>query len=271
MPRSLVVVPTYNEAGNLPTLVAEVFAAGDYELLVVDDASPDGTGKVAEELAEAHDGRLSVVHRARKEGLGPAYVEGFKWALAGPYEYIFQMDADLSHDPRVLNDLRVALEHADLVIGSRYVAGGGTVGWPWRRRVLSSWGSQYARLLLGLPVQDVTGGYKGFRRPALEALDLNRVGARGFGFQIEVTYYLCRAGYRVVEVPIVFVDRRVGTSKMSWPIVAEALILPWHLLLADWRSALAGPGAPDGNRVLRSLLSPLRLLAGGRVKNNPLA
>ncbi len=270
MPSSLVVVPTYNEAGNLPSLVEGIFAAGDYELLVVDDASPDGTGVVAEDLAKVYGGRLAVVHRARKEGLGPAYVEGFKRALAGPYEYVFQMDADLSHDPRALNDLRAALEHADLVIGSRYVPGGGTVGWPWRRRVLSSWGSQYARLLLGLPVQDVTGGYKGFRRRALEALDLDRIGARGFGFQIEVTFYLHRAGYRVVEVPIVFAERRVGTSKMSWPIVLEALVLPWQLLLADWGAARDDVSAADRRRLVRSLLSPLRLLTGGRVKNNPL-
>ena len=269
MQRSVVVVPTYNEAENLPVLVEQTLAAGDFDILVVDDASPDGTGEVAERLSRLYDGRLAVIHRTRKEGIGPAYVAGFRQALSASYDYVFQMDADLSHDPRALNALRDALATADVAIGSRYVPGGNTEGWPWRRKLLSSWGSAYALVLLGVPVRDITGGFKGFRRRALESLDLARVGARGFGFQIEVNYQLHRAGYRLVEVPIVFADRRVGASKMSWPIVAEALFLPWQLRLAEWRKGLARQLAGEPNRVLRSLLTPLRLLAGGRAKNNP--
>lgn len=233
MPKNVVIVPTYNEVGNLRALVQRIEAAGPYDLLIVDDDSPDGTGQLAASLAETYRYHLEVLHRTNKDGLGRAYVSGFQWALAHDYDQIFQMDADLSHDPAALNALGSALERADVALGSRYVQGGGAIDWPWQRKLLSSWGSLYARLLLGVPVKDITGGFKGFRRPALAALDLERIGARGFGFQIEVTYRLFRAGFRVVEVPIVFAERQAGSSKMSSSIVTEALLLPWRLLLAD--------------------------------------
>ncbi|MCL4467111.1 MAG: polyprenol monophosphomannose synthase [Chloroflexi bacterium] len=240
MSTSLVVVPTYNEAGNLPELVRRLAAVGPYDLLIVDDGSPDGTAAVGQRLAAEYPGQLAVLRRNAKEGLGPAYVAGFRWALSHGYDFIFQMDADLSHDPVTLGRLRAALDGADLVVGSRYVPGGFTIGWPRRRRLLSQLGSLYARQLLGVPVRDVTGGFKGFRRRALASLDLERLGARGFGFQVEVTYRLHRNGYRVVEVPITFADRQVGVSKMSSAIIAEALLLPWQLLLGDWLDHVRG-------------------------------
>lgn len=270
MSDSIVVVPTYNEAENLPLLVQRVLATGDFHILVVDDGSPDGTGEVAERLAATHPGRVMVVHRQAKEGLGRAYVAGFKVALTRGYEYIFQMDADMSHDPAVLPALKQALETADVAIGSRYVQGGGTRGWPLRRRLLSEGGSIYSRLLLGVPVRDITGGFKAFRRRALEALDLDSVRARGFGFQIEVNYRLHRLGYRLVEVPFIFEDRRAGASKMSWPILLEALTLPWQLRLAELRRRRV-PGARRGERRgLRAALASVKLVAGTASKGkNP--
>ncbi|MHB1417655.1 MAG: polyprenol monophosphomannose synthase [Chloroflexota bacterium] len=259
MPRSVVVIPTYNEADNLPTLLERIYKAGDYEVLIVDDGSPDGTGDLAEELGRgAHAGRLSVLHRTQKEGLGPAYIAGFRKVLAEQCDFIYQMDADLSHDPAGLNALRAALTEADVAIGSRYVAGGGTVGWPRRRLLLSSWGSFYARTVLGLPVRDLTGGFKGFRRRALQAVDFSRIGTKGYGFQIETTYQLHRQGFRLVEVPIVFSERQLGTSKMSLGIVAEAMFLPWRLALPAWQNALLEGIGPSGARIMRAIRVPVR-------------
>jgi dolichol-phosphate mannosyltransferase len=255
MAKSVVIVPTYNEAGNLPALVERLAAVGPYDLLIVDDDSPDGTGELAERLASEYSNRLEVLHRTQKEGLGRAYVSGFRWALAHEYDLVFQMDADLSHDPSALNELSSALEEADVAVGSRYVHGGGTVDWPWSRKMLSNWGSLYARLMLGVPVKDLTGGFKGFRRPALSALDLDRISAKGFAFQIEVTYRLHHAGFRVAEVPITFAERHAGTSKMSSSIVFEALWLPWRLLLADAVEPLVR------GRSLRSLLPSRRQIS----------
>ncbi len=223
-----VVVPTYNEADNLEPLTAAVLAAAPNGtgILVVDDASPDGTGELADELA-AGDERITVLHRAGKEGLGPAYVAGHQRALALGAERVVQMDADFSHDPADVPRLIAAAEGeggADLVLGSRYVAGGGIGDWGVGRQAISRWGSTYARFWLGISIRDLTGGFKCFRREVLEAIHLETVGALGYAFQVETTYRACLAGFRVVEIPIVFKDRRVGESKMSRSIVAEAAL-----------------------------------------------
>lgn len=220
-----VVVPTYNEADNLEPLVAAVLAAAPAGtgILVVDDASPDGTGEVADRLA-AGDDRIAVLHRAGKEGLGPAYVAGFRRALELGAERVVQMDADFSHDPSDVPRLIAAADHADLVLGSRYVAGGGIGDWGIGRQAISRWGSTYARAWLGISLRDLTGGFKCFRREVLEAIRLETVSALGYAFQVETTYRACLAGFRVAEVPIVFKDRRVGESKMSRSIVAEAAL-----------------------------------------------
>ncbi len=222
-----VVLPTYNEAANLESIVAAVLAAAPEGtgILVVDDASPDGTGEKADVLAAA-DPRIDVLHRDAKVGLGPAYVAGFRHALDSGVERIVQMDADFSHDPADVPRLIAATMDggggADLALGSRYVEGGGIGDWGARRKAISRWGSTYARTWLGLDLQDLTGGFKCFRREVLESIRLETVSALGYAFQIETTYRAVRAGFRVVEVPIVFSDRRVGESKMSRAIVAEA-------------------------------------------------
>lgn len=223
-----VVVPTYNEADNLEPLAEAVLAAAPVgtRILVVDDASPDGTGALADRLAAA-DARISVLHRAGKEGLGPAYVAGFGRALADGAELIVQMDADFSHDPADVPRLIAAASGpggADLVLGSRYVPGGGVGDWGAARRAISRWGSAYARLWLGIAVRDLTGGFKCFRRGVLASIRLETVSALGYAFQVETTYRTCLAGFRVTEIPIVFSDRRVGESKMSRAIVAEAAL-----------------------------------------------
>ncbi len=228
--RAIVVVPTYNERETFPALADAVLRLeGGWRLLVVDDNSPDGTGQMAGTLARTEP-RVSVLHRERKEGLGPAYLAGFKEALSRPdVDFIGQMDADFSHDPRDLPRLLAATEEADLAIGSRYVAGGGTSGWSWRRRVLSRGGNSYVHLVLGMSVRDVTAGFRCWRRWLLEAINMESVETRGYGFQIEMAYRAARAGGLVVEVPIVFTERRAGKSKMTGSIVGEALALPWRL------------------------------------------
>jgi dolichol-phosphate mannosyltransferase len=230
--RALIVVPTYNERDNVAEVVDRVLAAAPgAELLFVDDASPDGTGEVLDQLA-AGEPRVHVLHRAGKLGLGTAYLDGFRWGLAHGADYLLEMDADFSHDPKYLPDLlRLAHEGADVVIGSRYVAGGGTENWGLGRRLISRGGSLYARTILGVGVRDLTSGYLCWRREALEALDLDAVRSNGYSFQIEMKYRALRAGLRVVETPIVFVDRRVGQSKMSRAIFVEALGMVWRLRL----------------------------------------
>jgi len=223
-----VVLPTYNEADNLEPLAEAVLAAAPAGtgLLVVDDASPDGTGEVADAMSKA-DERISVLHRAGKEGLGPAYVAGFGWALGEGAELIVQMDADFSHDPADVPRLIAAAQGADgadVVLGSRYVAGGGIGDWGVGRQAISRWGSAYARFWLGVPIRDLTGGFKCFRREVLESIRLDTVGALGYAFQVETTYRASLAGFRIAEIPIVFKDRRVGESKMSRSIVAEAAL-----------------------------------------------
>ena len=219
------VLPTYNEAGNLEPLVESALAKlpPDARILVVDDNSPDGTGRIADHLAQRHE-RVRVLHRPRKEGLGPAYIAGFRVALESDAALVLEMDSDFSHDPAYLPRLLDAAARADLVIGSRYVDGGGVSDWGAARRAISRGGSAYARLVLGLEVRDLTGGFKCFRREVLEAIDLGTIQSRGYAFQVETTYRAIRAGFRVVEVPIVFRDRRVGTSKMGGAIVAEAAL-----------------------------------------------
>lgn len=221
--RLLVVVPTYNERVNLPLVVPAILQQDPrIEVLVVDDNSPDGTGQLADELA-ASTSRVQVLHRPAKSGLGKAYLAGFRWALDRKYDLIFEMDADFSHDPAYLPQLLRAIENADLVIGSRYVPGGGVTEWGKVRRFISRGGSSYARAMLGLEVRDLTGGFKCFRREVLEAIDLDAVTAKGYAFQVEMTYRAIQAGFRVVEVPIVFRDRTEGNSKMSRAIFAEAI------------------------------------------------
>jgi dolichol-phosphate mannosyltransferase len=231
-----VVLPTYNEADNLETIVEAVRARlpAERRVLVVDDASPDGTGRIADGLAERLDD-VEVLHRAGKQGLGPAYVAGFRRALAGGAGLVAQMDADHSHDPADLPRLIAATENADLVLGSRYVAGGGVSDWGPLRRLISHGGSAYARTLLGVGIHDMTGGYKVFRRPVLEAIDLGSIASLGYAFQVETTYRAVRAGFRVLEVPIVFSDRRVGESKMTGSIVAEAALRVPAMRLAKRR------------------------------------
>ena len=227
--RACVVLPTYDESENLPQIAPAILAADPrLDVLVVDDNSPDGTGALADALA-AREPRLTVLHRARKEGLGRAYLAGFAEALRAGYGRILEMDADFSHDPSRLPAMLQASESADLVLGSRYVEGGGTMNWGLGRRLLSKGGSLYARTILGVPIRDLTGGFKCFRREVLEAIDLPSVRSGGYAFQIELTYRAVRRGFRVREIPITFVDRRVGKSKMSRRIVAEALWMVWKI------------------------------------------
>lgn len=237
--RALIVTPTYNEADNLRQFVAQVLAlAPGAHILVVDDASPDGTGALADGMA-SQDARVRVLHRRGKLGLGTAYIDAFKLGLAADYTSFFEMDADLSHDPKYLPDFFRALESgADIVIGSRNVAGGGVEGWGLGRHVLSKGGSLYSRAILGIGVRDLTSGYKAFSRRALEIIDLGAVHSNGYSFQIEMTYRALRAGLRVEEVPIVFVDRRVGQSKMSRRVFAEAVGMVWKLRLSALRGKL---------------------------------
>jgi dolichol-phosphate mannosyltransferase len=219
------VLPTYDEASNIEAIVAAALEhlPPDRRVLVVDDASPDGTGEIADRLASERDD-VEVLHRAAKRGLGPAYVAGFRRALARGAEVVCQMDADFSHDPADLPRLLAATERGDLVLGSRYVAGGGVTDWGPTRRLISAGGSAYARIVLGVGIRDLTGGFKVFRRPVLEGIELETIPSLGYAFQVETTYRAIMAGFRVVEVPIVFRDRRVGESKMSGRIVAEAAL-----------------------------------------------
>jgi dolichol-phosphate mannosyltransferase len=232
--RALVCLPTYDERENLGPMVEAILAAAPaVEILVIDDASPDGTGALADGIA-AREPRVHVLHRQGKEGLGRAYLAGFAWALARDYGLILEMDCDFSHDPRYLPGMLAAAGEADLVLGSRYVPGGGTVNWGLGRRLISRGGSLYARTLLGLQVRDLTGGFKCFRREVLEAIELGSVRCNGYAFQIELTYRAVRKGFRVRELPIVFADRRVGQSKMSRAIVLEGATKVWSIRFSGW-------------------------------------
>ena len=234
-PRALVCLPTYDEKENVVPITEAILAATpDVDVLIIDDNSPDGTGKLADGIA-AREPRVKVLHRAGKEGLGKAYLAGFDWALRHGYELILEMDADFSHDPRYLPGMLEAARGADLVLGSRNVPGGGTVNWGVGRKIISRGGSLYARTILGIAVRDLTGGFKCFHRKVLESIDLPTVECSGYAFQIELTFRALRRGFRVVEVPIVFVDRRVGQSKMSKRIVLEALRKVWSIRRSNFR------------------------------------
>jgi dolichol-phosphate mannosyltransferase len=227
--KALVCLPTYDERENLPPMVEAILAAvPQVDILVVDDNSPDGTGQVADGIA-AREARVHVLHRRGKEGLGKAYLAAFAWALERGYGLVLEMDCDFSHDPKYLPAMLARAEQADLVLGSRYVSGGGTVNWGLSRQVISRGGSLYARIILGLPVRDLTGGFKCFRREVLEAIDLASVECTGYAFQIELTFRAFRKGFRVAEIPIVFADRRAGHSKMSRRIVLEAVRKVWSI------------------------------------------
>lgn len=218
-------MPTYNESGNIETAVSKLFVSNpNVDLLIVDDSSPDGTGKIADALAQK-DKRISVLHRKGKDGLGAAYIAGFTWAFGKNYEFLVEMDADGSHRAQDLPLLLEAAKNNDLVIGSRYVRGGKTENWPLHRQILSRGGNRYARLMLGGKLNDMTAGFRVFRTSFLKSLDLTTINARGYSFQIEMAYRTLRAGGRASEVPITFVEREIGDSKMSSDIVREALIL----------------------------------------------
>jgi len=235
--RTLVVIPTYNELATLDRAVKGVLATGDeVEVLIVDDASPDGTGELADRLAAA-DPQVHVLHRPAKSGIGSAYRDGFAWGLGRGAQIICEMDADLSHDPSDLPRLLHALRGADLVIGSRYVHSGRVVDWPAWRRGLSRCGNAYVRGMTGIPVKDATAGFRAYRRALLQALDLSTIASEGYSFQLEMALRAWRLGFRIVEVPITFTERREGASKISRAIVAEAL---WRVLL--W--GLTGPRTP---------------------------
>jgi len=228
--RALVIVPTFNEKFNIARLIPSILAQdSSLEVLVVDDGSPDGTGAIVDAIA-ANNPRVHIIHRASKLGLGTAYLAGFRWALARDYEYVLEMDADFSHDPVHLPQFLSAIEDADLVLGSRYQQGRVTVvNWPISRLILSYCANIYARAVTGLPVWDATGGFKCFRRSVLQAIDLDRVRSNGYAFQIEMSFRAWKRNFRISEIPIVFVDRSEGTSKMSKSIVREAVWMVWRL------------------------------------------
>lgn len=233
--RTLVILPTYNEKENIERIVSAVLACGDrFHILVVDDHSPDGTGEIVEGLKVQFGDRLHVLHRAGKLGLGTAYVAGFEWGLSKDYQYLMEMDADFSHDPRYLADFAEAAKHSDVVLGSRYVDGRiRVVNWPMQRLLLSYFANLYVRFVTGLPVSDATGGFKCFHRSVLEAIDLQDIRSNGYAFQVEMSYRAWRKGFRIQEIPIVFMDRDQGASKMSKKIVREAVWRVWHLRLLD--------------------------------------
>jgi dolichol-phosphate mannosyltransferase len=232
--KALVIVPTYNEQENIEQIVEEILRQDPRLcILVVDDNSPDGTGRTADRIAQQNR-KVSVLHRSGKMGLGQAYVAGFKFALQKGYDYVFEMDADFSHDPGYLPDFLKAVERADLVLGSRYKSGVNVVNWPMSRLLLSYFANVYSRWVTGLPVRDSTGGFKCYRRVVLEKLKLDEIKSEGYSFQIETSFRAWKMGFKIVEIPIVFVDRKQGHSKMSKKIVREAIWMVWKLRILSW-------------------------------------
>src|SRR6185437_8808157 len=233
MNETLIVVPTYNEQENLPKLVKRLLSLPvPVDLLIVDGNSPDGTGKIADELAAKHP-ELHVLHEKEKRGLGRAYITSFKWALEHGYEFIFEMDSDFSHNPDDIPQFLEAARDADLVLGSRYINGIRIINWPLRRLMLSKTAANYVQIITGMPFTDPTGGYKCFHRRALEAIDLDAVRSNGYSFQIEMTHKIWRKGMKIVEVPIIFTERIHGRSKMTGNIISEALLMVWRLLFQN--------------------------------------
>jgi dolichol-phosphate mannosyltransferase len=231
MTNALVILPTYNERDNLPQIVPAILAHDGFRVLVVDDKSPDGTGQVADRLAAEHAGRIDVIHRNGRKGLGRSYIDGIRWALAAGVELIFQMDADFSHDPKYLPDMVAAAAGADVVIGSRYVQGISVVNWPLRRIVLSTFANKYVRAVTRLRPRDCTSGFRCWRREALARLDMDLVVSDGYAFLVEMLYLAQRFGLRIVEVPIIYVERRAGQSKMSKRVMLESAVTPWRLVV----------------------------------------
>ncbi len=248
---SLVIVPTYNERDNLPVLVRQILGHPDLHVMVADDASPDGTGDVADALAREFPGRVEVLHRTGPRGLGRSYLEAISRAVTGAWTAICQMDADLSHDPQYLPAMLAALETHDLAIGSRYLQGVSVVNWPLRRIVLSAFANRYIRFVTRLRVSDCTSGYRCWRREALAQLPLEAIVSEGYAFLVEMLYDAARLGCRITEVPIVFVERRHGASKLSSSVLLESLLMPWRLVLRARprpRKAEAGPAPSRGER-----------------------
>jgi dolichol-phosphate mannosyltransferase len=242
-PSVIVIVPTYNERANLPVLAERLMSLAGVRLLVVDDQSPDGTGEVAEALGRQHAGRIEVVRRTGRRGLGRSYIDGMRHALGAGYDVICQMDADLSHDPRQLPALVAAVETADLAIGSRYVPGGAIVNWPRRREWLSRFANGYVRAVTRLEIRDATSGFRCWRADTLRRLPLERFMSDGYSFQVETLFTTVRLGLRVVEVPITFTERREGRSKLSRGIVLESVVMPWRLIASPERARKA-PAEP---------------------------
>jgi dolichol-phosphate mannosyltransferase len=233
---ALILVPTYNERQNLPLIATGILAHAGTRVLVIDDGSPDGTGAVADRMATEHPGRLTVMHRTGARGLGRSYLDGFRAAIPSDAELVCQMDADLSHDPKFLPSLMAAARSgADLVIGSRYLEGGRVENWPFHRKMLSGFANTYIRSVTGLRVRDCTSGFRCWRREALARIPLDRITSDGYSFLVEVTFQAAAAGLRIAEVPIVFVERRQGSSKLSSSVLAESLITPWRLMRAHGR------------------------------------
>jgi dolichol-phosphate mannosyltransferase len=231
--KCLVIIPTYNERENIKKLAGEVLAANEtLSILIVDDNSPDGTGVLADQLAEQHP-RISVMHRPAKLGLGTAYIAGFRYALQNGYDLVLEMDADFSHDPGYLKDLLAAAKEADVVIGSRYIQGVNVVNWSMHRLLLSYGANMYARLVTGMPVRDLTAGFKCFRREVLETLDLDSVLSEGYAFQIEMNFRSYKKGFKIKEIPIIFKDRLAGKTKMSKKVIWEAIWIVWKLRLLE--------------------------------------
>ena len=233
MEKALVVIPTYNEIENVERMIAEVLEQSpNVDVLIVDDNSEDGTGELADSLATRHK-RVRVIHRERKLGLGSAYVRGFRYALENGYDYAFEIDCDFSHDPKEISRFLELIQDYDLVVGSRYLGGVSVVNWPMSRLLLSYFANVYARIVTGVPIKDLTGGFKCYRRKVLEGLDLDRIHSDGYAFQIETDFKAYKKGFRVLETPIIFVERRAGVSKMSKRIIWEAFWLVWRLRLSS--------------------------------------
>ena len=230
--KSLIIIPTYNELDNISNIVPDLLQRypENLDVLVVDDNSPDGTGKVVKEMS-IKDSRVNLLERGRKMGLGTAYLDGFRFALKNGYDYIFEMDADYSHDPKEIGNFLEAIKDKDLVLGSRYIKGVNVVNWPIRRLLLSYFANIYTRFITGMPIKDATGGFKCFRRKVLEAINFEKVKSNGYAFQIEMTFKAFRKGFRIGEMPIIFIDRTKGASKMSKKIVREAILMVWILRL----------------------------------------